>query len=99
MSGQCFLHATHGEHCELRSPVPCAERDGSVWIFSTSPTGHRKLHQVLPPYTKLVTIAASTITPRNPASHVSLPFVATGRSDRHVIISASWTSREFLLIQ
>src|SRR6059058_1707378 len=99
MSGQCFLHATHGEHCDVIAPVaPLAERTGSVWTFSTSPTGQMKLHHVLPPYKKLVTIAASTTTPRNPASHTSLPLVATSRNVKATIISPSWTSTYRLAI-
>ena len=93
MSGQCFLHATHGVHWDVRSPLGIAAAAGSVWIFSTRPTGHTKLHHVFPAYTKLVTTAASTTAPKKPASQVALPFVARSRSARHATMIASCTSR------
>ncbi len=93
MSGQCFLHATHGEHCDVSSSGGAAPRAGSVWIFSTRPTGHRKLHHVLPANVKLTIAAITATAPRKPASHTALPLVAHSRRLSATTMSASWTTR------
>ena|GEM_PF-4196036 len=87
MSGQFFLHAVHGAHWEFDSPI---SRDGSVYTFSTKPTGHTKLHQVLPVYKKPMTMASRVAAATNPASHTAEPLVAIRRSDRAVTKKPSW---------